>query len=226
MQKSDETRHKILTAALVLFRTNGFEQTTMRDIAHRAGVATGGAYYYFDSKDALVMAFYEQAAVELGPLARKAAAPVKGLAAKLREVMFVKLAYFGENRDVLRALLRTGADPKHPLSPFSAQTKLIRDEDVKLFAELIKTSGLSLPKDLAPYIPEALWMYQMGIIYFWLTDEGEGQTRSRKMIELSSKIVAGLLDLASLPLTKTLRRPIVELMEVVLKKRFDPDVAS
>jgi AcrR family transcriptional regulator len=31
----------------------------MREIATSAGVATGAAYYYFDSKDAIVLAFYE-----------------------------------------------------------------------------------------------------------------------------------------------------------------------
>ena len=216
MQKSEETRRKILTAALVLFRTQGFEKSTMRDVAQRAGVATGAAYYYFDSKDALVLAFYEQAAEEIGPLARKAAEGVKGLAAKLREVMLVKLDYFGENRDVLRALLRTGADPKHPLSPFSKQTKLIRDADVELFRELVKTSGVNVAKDLAPYVPESLWMYQMGIIYFWLTDESEEHGRTRQLVEVSSRIVAGLLELASLPLTKALRKPIVELMQIVI----------
>ena len=218
MQKSDETKRKILTAALALFRTQGFEKSTMRDVAERAGVATGAAYYYFDSKDALVLAFYEQAAEELGPLARKAAEPAKGLAAKLREVMLAKLEYFGENRDVLRALLRTGADPKHPLSPFSRQTRLIRDADIDLFADLVKTSGASVAKDLAPFVPQSLWMYQMGVIYFWLTDDSEGYGRTQKLVDLSSKIVAGLLELSSLPLTRTLRRPVVELMQVVLEK--------
>jgi AcrR family transcriptional regulator len=218
MQKSDETRRKILTAALTLFRTQGFEKTTMREVAQRAGVATGAAYYYFDSKDALVLAFYEQAAEELGPLARTAAESAKGLAAKLRDVIVAKIGYFEENRDVLRALLRTGADPKHPLSPFSRQTKLIRDADVGLFAELVKNSGVSVPKDLAPFVPEALWMFQMGIIYFWLTDESEAQARSKRLIEVGSKTVAGLLELASLPLTKPLRKPVVELMHVILQK--------
>lgn len=218
MQKSEETRRKILTAALALFRTEGFERSTMREVAQRAGVATGAAYYYFDSKEALVLAFYEQSAEELGPLAKKASESAKGLAAKLREVILVKLHYFAGNRDVLRAMLRIGADPKHPLSPFSKQTKLVRDADVELFADLIKNSGVTIPKDLAPYVPQSLWMYQMGIIYFWLTDESEGQTRSKRLVELSAKTVAGLLELASLPLTKSLRKPVVELMQLVLEK--------
>jgi AcrR family transcriptional regulator len=37
-----------------LFREQGFEQTTMRDVAARVGVSLGAAYYYFASKDAIV----------------------------------------------------------------------------------------------------------------------------------------------------------------------------
>ena len=59
--KSEETRGRILAAAMELFRRRGFESATMRDIAQEAGVALGSAYYYFESKEALVMAFYEQA---------------------------------------------------------------------------------------------------------------------------------------------------------------------
>ena len=40
----------------------------MREIATGAGVATGAAYYYFDSKDAIVLAFYDQAQQEMQPL--------------------------------------------------------------------------------------------------------------------------------------------------------------
>src|SRR5258708_26812480 len=63
--KAEETRDRILAAALELFRTRGFEATTMRDVATEAGVATGAAYYYFRSKHDLVMAFYEQTSREM-----------------------------------------------------------------------------------------------------------------------------------------------------------------
>jgi AcrR family transcriptional regulator len=56
--KAEETRNRILDAALRLFRERGFEQTTMRDVAAEAGVATGAAYYYYRSKQELVLAFY------------------------------------------------------------------------------------------------------------------------------------------------------------------------
>src|SRR5262245_57701400 len=60
MRKSEKTREKILDTALTLFRKQGFDGTTMRDVAKQAGVALGAAYYYFPSKEALVMAYYER----------------------------------------------------------------------------------------------------------------------------------------------------------------------
>ena len=55
--KSEATRARILEAALRTFRKRGFHAATMREIASEAGVALGAAYYYFDSKNARVMAF-------------------------------------------------------------------------------------------------------------------------------------------------------------------------
>jgi AcrR family transcriptional regulator len=43
-----------------MFREKGFKQTTMLDIAAKAGVALGGAYYYFSPKKAIVLAFYQE----------------------------------------------------------------------------------------------------------------------------------------------------------------------
>ena len=49
------------------FGERGFENATMREIAKAAEVAVGAAYYYFESKDAIVMAFYERSQEEMRP---------------------------------------------------------------------------------------------------------------------------------------------------------------
>ena len=66
-RKAEATAANILDSALVLFRETGFDKTTMRDIAAKAGVATGAAYYYYPSKDSVVLAFYERSAAEMAP---------------------------------------------------------------------------------------------------------------------------------------------------------------
>src|SRR5215467_4843095 len=143
--KSDETRARILSAAIDLFRRNGFGQTTMRDIAAEAGVALGGAYYYFDSKDAIVLAFYDQAQQDLQPLLEQALGSAHSLEQRLHALLDVKLRYFEPNRRLL-GTLSAFSDPDHPLSPFSERTQAIRENDMRFFG--LALEGTKVPKDL------------------------------------------------------------------------------
>src|SRR5216684_7750425 len=104
VKKSDQTRTRIFEAALALFRKRGFVNTTMREIAKETGVALGAAYYYFDSKDAIVMAFYERTQEELTPLLEDALSTTSGLKERLGAVINVKFQYFNPNRRLLGAL--------------------------------------------------------------------------------------------------------------------------
>ena len=56
--RAEQTKSAIVTAALALFRENGYDATTMRAIASAAGVSIGNAYYYFGSKEELIREFY------------------------------------------------------------------------------------------------------------------------------------------------------------------------
>jgi AcrR family transcriptional regulator len=213
--KSEETGQRILNAALALFRQEGFESATMREIAQTAGVATGAAYYYYPSKEAIVMDFYRRAYREMQPEIEAAMEQGDGLDARLRELIRVKLIHFGPNRSVLRALLRNGADPKHPLSPFSQQTKEIRDQDIGWFRRLLADSGVRIPRDLAPHLPGVLWFLQMGIILFWVIDDSLNQSRTEGLLALASKSAAHLIRLSSLPLLRPLRKTVLQLVETV-----------
>ena len=210
--KSEVTAARILDAALTLFRTKGFEQTTMRDIAAAAGMATGAAYHHFASKDAMVMAFYERSFVEMQPRIESALSGKRGLEPKLLALIRTKLEYFQPNRVVLKALLKNGADPQHPLSPFSAETQAIRARDIEWFGRILE--DVSVPRDLAPHLPEVLWLFQMGVIYFWITDPSAGQKRTARLLEMSVRVVVLLVRLANVPLTRSLRKPVVQLIQI------------
>ena len=71
-RRGEASRAVILKAALDLFQEHGYEATTMRAIAHRAGVSLGSSYHYFPSKEHLVLEFYrhthELHAVAIAPL--------------------------------------------------------------------------------------------------------------------------------------------------------------
>lgn len=215
--KSAETRARILDAAMQLFRRQGFEETTMREIAAEAGVATGAAYYYFDSKDAIALAFYDHAQQELEPLIAQALAGAKTLRDRLAALLEAKLQYFEPNRRLLGALA-AHADPQHPLSPFSARTRGIRERDTASFARALAESRIRAGRDLEPHLPRILWMYQMGLILFWIYDRSPAQQRTHLLIGKSAAIVERLVKLAAFPLMRPVRRMLVDLMRTVTEE--------
>jgi AcrR family transcriptional regulator len=213
-KKSEETRTRILEAALVLFRKRGFGPTTMRDIAKEAGVALGAAYYYFDSKDALVTAFYERAHQELAPLAGEALTHAKSLEERLRAVLSVKFEYFAPNRGLM-ATLSAHIDPQNPLSPFSPETQAIRDQDIGLFARTLEGSKVRVSEDLKPHLPRLLWLYQMGLLLFWVYDGSPKQKRTMQLFEKSVSIVSNLIKLSGFPLLRPVRKVATDLLDTI-----------
>ena len=59
-RKKEETRSRILNAALDAFEEKGYAASTMEEIAERAGVAKGTLYNYFDGKEALLSGLAEE----------------------------------------------------------------------------------------------------------------------------------------------------------------------
>lgn len=64
-RKKDETRRRIAEAAMALFRSRGFEATTLDDIAKAAHVSKRSFFDYFPSKEDVVFAWQDQFRTEL-----------------------------------------------------------------------------------------------------------------------------------------------------------------
>ena len=216
-KKAEATSARILDVALDLFRRQGFEQTTMRGIAAAARVSLGSAYYYFESKEDLVMAFYERAIEAMAPRMEAALAGATSFEERIAAIMAVKFEYFQSNRSFLGALFRHAADPQNRLSPFSEATRHIRECDQMYFARAIaaKSSRVRVPEDLAPFLPRMLWLYQMGLILHWIYDRSPYQRRTHVLREKSLALLVSSLKLSGFPLVKPLRSKIVELIVLV-----------
>src|SRR5262245_46580462 len=69
--KRDRTRSKLLEAARSLIREKGHEETTLEDIAQRAGMTTGAIYGNFKNREdlfiALGMTYWPPIAPHVGP---------------------------------------------------------------------------------------------------------------------------------------------------------------
>jgi AcrR family transcriptional regulator len=59
LQRSIETKEKILSSAIEIFTENGFEKTTIKQIITRAGIGYGSAYTHYKGKDEILIALME-----------------------------------------------------------------------------------------------------------------------------------------------------------------------
>jgi AcrR family transcriptional regulator len=210
--KAEETRDRILDAALKLFRERGFEKATMRDIATEAGVATGGAYYYYRTKEDLVMAFYLRTDQEAGPAFAAAIAASKDLKKRLLGIIDAKFTQFTEHRALMTALLRAGIDPRDRLSPFGEATREVREDNIAWYGRALQDSNVTIPKDITGELPRLLWMMHMGLIYYWIIDDSPGQRKTKRIVEAAVDLVVQLLRASSLPFMGPLRKKALKMI--------------
>ena len=193
MTRGLETRQRIVDAALELFRQNGYDGTTMRAVAQQAGVSLGNAYYYFASKDDLVLGFYDQLQQAHEARAVKVLARESELEARLRGVVRAWVDEAAPYKDFAGKFFRNASDPSSPLSPFSKQSSPVRDNAIALYGRVLDGTKVSpLVKD---ELPELLWLYAMGIVLFWVHDGSAGTKKTYALIDRSVPLVVKLVNL-------------------------------
>ncbi len=184
--EGENTKELILRTALALFRGCGFEITTMRDIARAAKVATGAAYYYFPSKEAIVSAYYDQVQRTHAKKVREEWKEKSGLRERLGILLHSKLEILKDDRRFLGALFRYTGDPEHPLSVFGKGTQSQRAHSMAIFREAIAEAELS--EEMQQLLPSALWLAHLGMILCLIYDESQDQQKTHKLVD-------GVLDL-------------------------------
>ena len=212
-----QTRERIVETALRLFREHGYEATTMRLIATEAGVSVGNAYYYFPSKQHLVQAYYDGSQERHVAAARPHLDRETGFEQRLHGVLRSRVDTMQSEQAFAVDLFRSAADPRSPLSPFSPESAPARAVAVSLYAEAVEGAvGLTVPPDLRAALPELLWLYQMGVVLFWVHDDSPGASRTYALVDGTVPIVARLVGLARYRL---LRGVVTDVLELVARLR-------
>ncbi len=98
------TRERILAAALEIFSQAGFDGTTTRELAARAGVNLGLIKYYFDSKEKLWRAAVERGASELQSTLTAAVPGTIETRADLVELVRVSVRFAARNPAFIRVM--------------------------------------------------------------------------------------------------------------------------
>jgi AcrR family transcriptional regulator len=192
------TRDRILSAALSLFRKKGFDLTTMRDIAAAGEVALGAAYYYFPSKEAIVLAYYERTHGQSTAQADAVFAKSSDLRERLGAAFHAKLDVLARDRKLLSGLFRSIADPSAEASIFGERTRAVRDDSILLFDRALAPAPelAALDADARRVLVLALWSLHMGVLLYFIHDISPKQHKTRELVDRSLDLVVGLLPLA------------------------------
>lgn len=201
----ERTKELIFEKALELFREQGFEVTTMRDIARAAKVATGAAYYYFPSKEAIVSAYYDEVQRLHAVKVRAELGGKEEVGERLACVLHSKLEILKQDRKFLGALFRYSGEPGHPLSVFGKGTEAQRKQSMEIFGEALR--GAEISEELMTLLPWGIWLMHLGMILYFIHDESEGQTKTHRLVDRFAEMMAGLVGLTSSAVMRPLVKP-------------------
>ena len=152
-QRGEDTRRRILEAAIETFAAEGYEGASTRALAERAGVNLPAIQYYFGSKEGLYRAVVEymirQMDVRMGPIAARIKALMAGpeparkeLLSLLCEVLdaFVLVVFDKEHQQSRRLLwARSEIEQTAALDPLhEGAMRQIFEPCVTLIARLLK----------------------------------------------------------------------------------------
>jgi AcrR family transcriptional regulator len=156
-RKKEQTRIAICGAALQLFERQGFEGTTVEDIAEAANVSSRTFFRYFDSKIDVILDHKHEDEESLRDLlmARPPEeAPIEAVHAVFRE----RLAEIKENPEMIRQFRVLMSSPT--LRKLAAEH--FQDNKVELVEAFAERLGVA-PTDLAPRVlaaalSETIWV--------------------------------------------------------------------
>lgn len=188
-----ETGQRILEAAHKLFCSKGFHQTTTRDLAAEASIATGTLFNYFPSKEHLALAIVDSSLEAAG----------KEFAESRRDGESLDEALFAHVATALRHLRPhrgyVGDVVESTLSPFArasgdgtADCLRVRHlETVCAIIEQHTSPSTPLPSAVTMHL---YWTLYLGVLAYWAKDESPNQEDALVLLDQALRLFVGSLE--------------------------------
>jgi len=138
------TRERIQAIALELFAEQGYDKTSLREIAEGLGVTKAALYYHFNSKEDIVRSFTEDYRAELDEVISWGAGQPPGPAT--RAAILARYADIVDRRlPVIRFMEQNQAALHSLMSDDASRKKLFRAQFMSL-CDLLAPPGSALPE--------------------------------------------------------------------------------
>jgi len=213
-------RDRLYAIALQLIASRGYAATTLRDIAREAGVSVGLLYRYFPSKQAVVIALYDELSAEY---ARQTGdLPAGRWRDRFVVALRKSLDALRPHRTALRALTPVlVGDPEEGI--FSTRTAFSRLRVQRVFEQAVAGSSDAPNAPLAGALGRLLYLVHLAVLLWWLLDKSAKQRATDALVSLTQ----GILPSAALALrVPPVRRFVISVDVLVREALFDVPVAG
>jgi AcrR family transcriptional regulator len=203
--KAVKTRQRILDAALQLFAAQGYEETTMRDIAAAAGCSLGLTYRYFASKEDLVLELYRWLAVQLEE--QTLLLPKGTIADRFQHLMHALLTLMAPHRLTLGALFGAALNPRSRAGLFGAEGAEVRRRARAAYVAVVAQARDAPRQSQVDELATLLYGVQLALVLFWLQDLSSETQRTEQLLQLVHDLIRRVRPFLGLPvIAQTLAR--------------------
>ncbi len=195
-----ETRAALYQTAVALFAEQGFEATTLRQIAARAGVSPALVYRYFPSKRALVLALYDVLSLEFA--ARASELPAGGWRERFLFTLRASLGVLRPHRSTLVALVPVLVGGEEGL--FAPATAFSRERVEQAFVAAVRGARDAPRGAAAEALGRVLYLVHLALVLWWLLDRSAGQRASAALVALTERALPSFALALKLPPVRSL----------------------
>ncbi len=189
-EKKEQTRLKLIEAAVEIISEKGFRSTTMKAIANRANVGIATIYNYFPNKDKILYTYFEEQYIKLA----KQIDEIEdfneyALDEQIQTLIETCLDNFLPDREFVAEAARVAI-----FSPFTSFNNSKRARDIfldtvkELWNNYIEKRGLETPL-VQEWMLLLFWEYYLAIVAYWLEDDSESFNHTTQLIDKSSEII-------------------------------------
>jgi AcrR family transcriptional regulator len=213
-------RDRLYETAIRMVSERGYEATTLREIAGEAGVSVGLLYRYFPSKQAVIIALYNELSKDF---VRETAGMRDG---RWRErflfALETSLRVLQPHRTTLRALIPIlVGDPDDGV--FAPGTAFSRLRVQQVFEDAVTGSADPPKPPLAVALGRLLYLVHLAVLLWWLLDRTPEQRATKALVALTRQLLpSGALALGLPPI----RRFVLQMDELIREGLFGSPAAA
>ena len=186
--QSAATRAALYRTAVALFAEQGFEATTLRQIARRAAVSPALVYRYFPSKRALVLALYDVLSADFAERTREL--PAGRWRDRFRHALDESLAVLAPHRATLAALVPVLVGGEQSL--FAPGSAFSRERVERAFVAAVVGATDAPRGAFAGALGRLLYLVHLALLFWWLLDRSKGQRATTALVAVTVRALPPL----------------------------------